>query len=108
MTELFENPMGTYGFEFVEYAAPDPQALRALFERLRGHAEEAFLIEYHAAVAASPQPITGDETTMAALRALTFVCGPGLRPGPHSGHTPAAQTAHNGPPARADGPASRL
>src|SRR6202044_3008800 len=34
MPELFENPMGTDGFEFVEYAAPDPQALRALFERL--------------------------------------------------------------------------
>src|SRR5580693_3716621 len=34
MTELFENPMGTDGFEFVEYAAPDPDALRTLFERL--------------------------------------------------------------------------
>ena len=33
MTELFDNPMGTDGFEFVEYAAPDPQALRLLFER---------------------------------------------------------------------------
>jgi 4-hydroxyphenylpyruvate dioxygenase len=28
------NPMGTDGFEFVEYAAPDPQLLRSLFERL--------------------------------------------------------------------------
>ena len=28
------NPMGTDGFEFVEYTAPDPQALRDLFERL--------------------------------------------------------------------------
>ena len=28
------NPMGTDGFEFVEYAAPDPQLLRGLFERL--------------------------------------------------------------------------
>jgi 4-hydroxyphenylpyruvate dioxygenase len=28
------NPMGTDGFEFVEYAAPDPAALGALFERL--------------------------------------------------------------------------
>jgi len=26
--------MGTDGFEFVEYAAPDPQALRALFEKM--------------------------------------------------------------------------
>ena len=34
MAELFENPMGTDGFEFVEYAAPDPQGLRTLFERL--------------------------------------------------------------------------
>ena len=32
------NPMGTDGFEFVEYAAPDPAALGALFEQhgLRG------------------------------------------------------------------------
>src|SRR3954468_17923672 len=28
------NPIGTDGFEFVEYAAPDPKALGALFERL--------------------------------------------------------------------------
>ena len=28
------NPMGTDGFEFVEYAAPDPLLLRSLFERL--------------------------------------------------------------------------
>ncbi|WP_207478885.1 4-hydroxyphenylpyruvate dioxygenase [Arenibaculum pallidiluteum] len=28
------NPMGTDGFEFVEYAAPDPAMLGALFERL--------------------------------------------------------------------------
>ena len=29
-----QNPMGTDGFEFVEYTAPDPQLLRNLFERL--------------------------------------------------------------------------
>ena len=28
------NPMGTDGFEFVEYTAPDPEALRALFGRM--------------------------------------------------------------------------
>src|SRR5260221_13838079 len=28
------NPMGTDGFEFVEYAAPDPAALGALFEKM--------------------------------------------------------------------------
>jgi 4-hydroxyphenylpyruvate dioxygenase-like putative hemolysin len=28
------NPIGTDGFEFVEYAAPDPQLLRTLFARL--------------------------------------------------------------------------
>jgi 4-hydroxyphenylpyruvate dioxygenase len=28
------NPMGTDGFEFVEYTAPDPGALRALFEKM--------------------------------------------------------------------------
>ncbi len=31
---LFENPMGTDGFEFVEYTAPDPALLRTLFEQL--------------------------------------------------------------------------
>ena len=30
----FENPMGTDGFEFVEYTAPDPQLLRDLFEKM--------------------------------------------------------------------------
>ncbi len=29
-----DNPMGTDGFEFIEYAAPDPQALGHLFERM--------------------------------------------------------------------------
>jgi 4-hydroxyphenylpyruvate dioxygenase len=31
------NPMGTDGFEFVEYTAPDPAALRRLFERMGFH-----------------------------------------------------------------------
>jgi 4-hydroxyphenylpyruvate dioxygenase len=31
---MWENPMGTDGFEFIEYAAPDPKAMGALFERL--------------------------------------------------------------------------
>ncbi len=30
----WDNPMGTAGFEFIEYAAPDPAALGALFERM--------------------------------------------------------------------------
>ena len=30
----WENPMGTDGFEFIEYAAPDPKAMGGLFERL--------------------------------------------------------------------------
>ena len=34
MTDLWDNPMQTDGFEFVEYAAPDPAALGALFERM--------------------------------------------------------------------------
>jgi 4-hydroxyphenylpyruvate dioxygenase len=32
--DLFENPMGTDGFEFVEYTAPDPALLRKLFEQM--------------------------------------------------------------------------
>jgi 4-hydroxyphenylpyruvate dioxygenase len=31
---LWDNPLGTDGFEFVEYAAPDPAALRAALGRL--------------------------------------------------------------------------
>jgi 4-hydroxyphenylpyruvate dioxygenase len=34
MPELWNNPMQTDGFEFVEYAAPDPAALGALFETM--------------------------------------------------------------------------
>ncbi len=30
----WENPMGTDGFEFIEYAAPDPVAMGQLFERM--------------------------------------------------------------------------
>ncbi len=32
--DLWDNPMGTDGFEFVEYTGPDPQALAVLFERM--------------------------------------------------------------------------
>lgn len=32
--DLWDNPAGTDGFEFIEYAAPDPKAMGALFERL--------------------------------------------------------------------------
>jgi 4-hydroxyphenylpyruvate dioxygenase len=32
--DLFDNPMGTDGFEFVEYTAPDPALLRKLFEQM--------------------------------------------------------------------------
>lgn len=31
---VWDNPMGTDGFEFIEYAAPDPQAMGELFERM--------------------------------------------------------------------------
>ena len=32
--DLWDNPMGTAGFEFIEYAAPDPVAMGQLFERM--------------------------------------------------------------------------
>ena len=32
--QTWENPMGTDGFEFVEYADTDPKALGALFETM--------------------------------------------------------------------------
>jgi len=34
MPALWDNPVGTDGFEFVEYTAPDVKALHALFERM--------------------------------------------------------------------------
>ena len=34
MADLWDNPMRTDGFEFVEYAAPDPKAMGGVFERL--------------------------------------------------------------------------
>ncbi len=34
MSDLFDNPVGTDGFEFVEYTAPDPELLRQLFHKL--------------------------------------------------------------------------
>src|ERR1700687_4260912 len=34
MADLWDNPMGTDGFEFVEYAGPEPAQLAALFERM--------------------------------------------------------------------------
>src|SRR5918994_1388836 len=34
MPERPDNPMGTDGFEFVEYTAPDPEQLRRLFARM--------------------------------------------------------------------------
>jgi 4-hydroxyphenylpyruvate dioxygenase len=34
MAALWENPIGTDGFEFVEYTAPDTALLHALFERM--------------------------------------------------------------------------
>ena len=33
-TGAIDNPMGTDGFEFIEYAAPDPSAMGELFERM--------------------------------------------------------------------------
>ena len=33
-TAAWENPIGTDGFEFIEYAAPDPVAMGVLFERM--------------------------------------------------------------------------
>ena len=34
MADLFENPMGLMGFEFVEFASPTPDLLEPLFEKL--------------------------------------------------------------------------
>ncbi|NML14446.1 4-hydroxyphenylpyruvate dioxygenase [Azohydromonas caseinilytica] len=34
MTDLFDNPMGLMGFEFVEFASPTPGVLEPIFEKL--------------------------------------------------------------------------
>jgi 4-hydroxyphenylpyruvate dioxygenase-like putative hemolysin len=34
MADLFDNPMGLDGFEFVEFASPDPGVLQPVFEAL--------------------------------------------------------------------------
>ncbi len=34
MVDLFENPIGLQGFDFVEFASPEPEAVEALFEQL--------------------------------------------------------------------------
>ena len=34
MTDLFENPMGLMGFEFVEFASPTPNVIEPVFEML--------------------------------------------------------------------------
>jgi 4-hydroxyphenylpyruvate dioxygenase len=33
-TDLFDNPLGTDGFEFVEFTSPEPERLKGLFERM--------------------------------------------------------------------------
>src|SRR3954469_17296602 len=32
--DLFDNPLGTDGFEFVEFTAPEPERLKGLFEMM--------------------------------------------------------------------------
>jgi 4-hydroxyphenylpyruvate dioxygenase-like putative hemolysin len=32
--DLFENPLGADGFEFVELTSPEPERLKALFESI--------------------------------------------------------------------------
>ena len=48
--EAWDNPMGTDGFEFIEYAAPDPAALGELFERMGFKADRAAPPQERAAV----------------------------------------------------------
>ena len=36
MADLFENPMGLDGFEFVEFTAPERGVLEPVFEKLPG------------------------------------------------------------------------
>ena len=48
--DLWDNPLGTDGFEFIEYAAPDPAALGRLFEQMGFTAVAQASLEERAAV----------------------------------------------------------
>ena len=58
MPDLWDNPMGTDGFEVVEYAAPDPGLLRRLFARAEPDQNEINILR---GILASLDPATGRE-----------------------------------------------
>lgn len=82
MAEHADNPAGTDGFEFVEYAAPEPAALARLFERLgapRAGDDMAFDFAALIAHAAKTRPlgagtIIGSGTVSNADAARGFRC----------------------------------
>ena len=77
MSDPHDNPMGTDGFEFVEYTAPDPQLLRALFERLgfpRGRA--ASLQERHPATARATSISSSTPSRQSFAQAFARAHGP--------------------------------
>mgnify|MGYP003954874789 CR=1 FL=1 len=59
-TAAWENPMGTDGFEFIEFAAPDPQAMGKVFEgmgfRPVARAQALAMAPLQAAMPTSPRP----------------------------------------------------
>jgi 4-hydroxyphenylpyruvate dioxygenase-like putative hemolysin len=81
MADLFENPMGTDGFEFVEYTAPDPEQLRTLFEQMgftavARHRSKDVMLHRQGAHQLHRQPRVGQ------LRAVASRACTGRRPAP--------------------------
>ena len=67
----WDNPMGTDGFEFIEYAAPDPAALGKLFEQL------GFRATYDATVAALLATLTAcPSTSSSTMRSVPVLRSP--------------------------------
>lgn len=70
MADLFENPLGTDGFEFVEYCHSEPEKLKALFVELgfkqTGHHMQ---IEKSDPVAARPDQLHHQRRTREAIKA---------------------------------------
>ena len=52
MTDLFENPLGLDGFEFVEFAAPEKGLLEPVFESMGFHPHRLAPLEGCASLAA--------------------------------------------------------
>ena len=66
--DLFDNPLGTDGFEFVEFTGPDPQALASAVRGHGLHRGRAASIEERAALSSRATSISSSTWSRAARR----------------------------------------